>query len=134
MFFYIWHIFFNRKLTSDCPIRHLWNHPNNISSIIFEVHVILVKFFKIFSTHTVCAYSCNRGETNFQIRLYSDDLLSVRFSLHDTWCWFNPHFALYFPLNLSQSNVRDSTAFPECSFRPNFSELSVDIYILNCKL
>ena len=71
MFFYIWHIFFNRKLTSDCPIRYLWNRPNNVSSTIFEVHVILVKIFKNFSTHTVCACSCNRGETNFQIRLYS---------------------------------------------------------------
>ena len=27
MFFYIWHIYFNRKFTSDCPVRHLWNRP-----------------------------------------------------------------------------------------------------------
>ena len=27
MFFYICHIHFNRKFTSDWPIRHLWNHP-----------------------------------------------------------------------------------------------------------
>ena len=27
MFFYIWHIYFKRKFTSDCPVRHLWNHP-----------------------------------------------------------------------------------------------------------
>ena len=27
MFFYNWHIYFNRKFTSDCPVWHLWNYP-----------------------------------------------------------------------------------------------------------
>ena len=27
MFFYIWHVYFNRKLTFDWPARHLWNRP-----------------------------------------------------------------------------------------------------------
>ena len=26
MFFFIWRIYFNRKFTSDWPVRHLWNY------------------------------------------------------------------------------------------------------------
>ena len=26
----IFETYFNRKFTSDCPVQHLWNHPNNL--------------------------------------------------------------------------------------------------------
>ena len=32
MFFYIWHIYFNGKFASDCPVWHLWKRPKKLFS------------------------------------------------------------------------------------------------------
>ena len=47
IFFYIWHIYFNRKLTSDYPIRHLWNRPLFVFSLaslyVFQLRDVLTE-------------------------------------------------------------------------------------------
>ena len=66
MFFYIWHMYFNGKLTSDCPVWHLWDHPFQFpfQFIYFTQYLlffIFICFCFVFFSLTINRFSFQRS-------------------------------------------------------------------------